>query len=150
MNHGPITFPDWKEELGRAELGPQLKVAFAREIYSFLKHCKASRASATAALAKQYLEQRERATTAPARVAAAQEALDSEVAASVGGTANIGELIHEGLGWVDTLDAIMHNKYARSPEPLRAWESASHTERAPQRAKAAPAAVPTGATPASH
>jgi len=29
----------------------------------------------------------------------------------------------------------MHNKYARNPDKLRAWDSASHIDRAPQRAK---------------
>jgi len=29
----------------------------------------------------------------------------------------------------------MHNKYARHPEKLRAWQSASRVERAPQREK---------------
>ena len=29
----------------------------------------------------------------------------------------------------------MHNKYARNPDKLRAWESASHIECAPQREK---------------
>ena len=29
----------------------------------------------------------------------------------------------------------MHNKYTRVPEKLRAWQSASHIERAPQREK---------------
>lgn len=45
------------------------------------------------------------------------------------------------------LNAIMHNKYARTPEILRAWESASHIERAPQREKrpASPATVPLAA-----
>ena len=33
------------------------------------------------------------------------------------------------------LDAIMYNKYTRQPEKLRAWQSASHVERAPQREK---------------
>ena len=36
---------------------------------------------------------------------------------------------------VTQLDAIMHNKYARNPDKLRAWESASHIERAPKREK---------------
>jgi len=35
------------------------------------------------------------------------------------------------------LNAIMHNKYARNPDKLRAWESASRIERAPQREKSA-------------
>jgi hypothetical protein len=29
----------------------------------------------------------------------------------------------------------MHNKYSRDPAKLRAWQSASHLERAPERAK---------------
>jgi hypothetical protein len=33
------------------------------------------------------------------------------------------------------LNAIMHNKYNRDPEKLRAWRSASHLERAPERKK---------------
>ena len=40
-----------------------------------------------------------------------------------------------GMGEVTQLDAIMHNKYARNPDKLRAWESASHIERAPKREK---------------
>lgn len=36
---------------------------------------------------------------------------------------------------VTQLDAIMHNKYARDPDKLRAWSSASHIERAPKREK---------------
>jgi len=31
----------------------------------------------------------------------------------------------------------MYNKYARQPEKLRAWQSASRVERAPQRQKEA-------------
>ena len=33
------------------------------------------------------------------------------------------------------LDSIMHNKYARNPDKLRAWDSTSHSERAPKREK---------------
>ncbi len=44
---------------------------------------------------------------------------------------------------ITTHDAIMQNKYARIPEKLRAWQSASHIERAPQREKKpAPAKTP--------
>ena len=42
----------------------------------------------------------------------------------------------------------MHNKYARNPDKLRAWDSASHIERAPQRAKK-PAPPAGGTTPPS-
>jgi hypothetical protein len=46
-----------------------------------------------------------------------------------------------GLGLTETykeiryLNAIMHNKYSRVPEKLRAWKSATHIERAPERKK---------------
>jgi hypothetical protein len=36
------------------------------------------------------------------------------------------------------LDAIMHYKYTRQPEKLRAWQRASHVEHAPQREKKPP------------
>jgi hypothetical protein len=49
-------------------------------------------------------------------------------------------LIREGMKELNYLDGIMHNKYALNPDKLRAWESASHIERAPQRQKE-PAAV---------
>jgi hypothetical protein len=35
----------------------------------------------------------------------------------------------------DLLDAALQTKYARNPDKLRAWQSASHIERAPQREK---------------
>jgi hypothetical protein len=47
---------------------------------------------------------------------------------------------------VQELDAIMNNKYSRQPEKLRAWQSASRVERAPQREKK-PASGTGGATP---
>ena len=50
-------------------------------------------------------------------------------------TAAIGRLIRAVMKEVNILDAIMHNTYARNPGKLRAWESASHTERASQREK---------------
>lgn len=69
--------------------------------------------------------------------AAAQDAEESKDAEGVKNTAAIGRLIRDGMKEVNYLDAIVHNKYARNPEKLRAWESASHTERAPQREKPA-------------
>jgi len=36
---------------------------------------------------------------------------------------------------MDDLDTVMRNKYARNTDKLRAWDSASHIERAPQREK---------------
>ncbi len=41
----------------------------------------------------------------------------------------------DGMRVVNYLDAIMNNKYARVPEKLRAWQSASHVERPAQREK---------------
>jgi len=60
-------------------------------------------------------------------------------------TTLIGELLGNANEEVVQLDTIMHNKYARQPEKLRAWQSASHVERAPQREKKAepPPATPT-------
>jgi hypothetical protein len=53
MNHRPISFPHWKAALADASFSPWLKVAFTREILSFLRHCKAARAAATVEAAKQ-------------------------------------------------------------------------------------------------
>jgi hypothetical protein len=59
----------------------------------------------------------------------------------VGNTRLLGELLGRINEVVMELDAIMFNKYTRQPEKLRAWQSASHVERAAQREKkeAAPA-----------
>lgn len=48
-------------------------------------------------------------------------------------TEAINRLLREGNAEVVHLDAIMHNKYTRDSDKLRAWQSASHVERAPQR-----------------
>jgi hypothetical protein len=45
-----------------------------------------------------------------------------------------------------SFDVIMNNKYARQPEKLRAWQSASRVERVPQREKK-PAPAAGGTTP---
>lgn len=42
---------------------------------------------------------------------------------------------------------VMYNKYTRQPEKLRAWQSASHVERVPQREKK-PTPAPTPTPPA--
>ena len=57
--------------------------------------------------------------------------------AGVESTGLIGHLLGQAGNDVTELDAIMHNKYARQPEKLRAWQSASRVERAPQRDKKA-------------
>ena len=46
-----------------------MQAAYAREIITFLHHCKVSHAAATVELAKQYLRVREKQSTGPARVA---------------------------------------------------------------------------------
>lgn len=61
---------------------------------------------------------------------------------SVGNTALIDTLIAEGMKESNYLDAIMYIKYARNPEKMRAWLSASHIERAPKRQKPAPPTPP--------
>ncbi len=67
--HGPISFPCWKDELALAPWPESTKVAFAREILSFLKHCKERRRAATTEVAKDYLAWRERQGRGPAREA---------------------------------------------------------------------------------
>ncbi len=66
---------------------------------------------------------------------AARAAAQSGDNESVASTAAIGRLIADGMKEVTTLDAIMHNKYTRAPDTLRAWKSASHIERPAQREK---------------
>ncbi len=69
---------------------------------------------------------------------AAQDDIESNEGTGVASTAAVGRLIKDGMKQTDYLDAIMHNKYARDPDKLRAWQSASHIERAPQREKKPP------------
>jgi hypothetical protein len=59
-----------------------------------------------------------------------------ETQEGVGNTKLVDEHLAAAARDVQELDAIMHNKYARQPETLRAWQSASHVERAPRRAPA--------------
>ena len=68
------------------------------------------------------------------------------VLGGVENTSLIGELLGEINREVAEIDAIVSNKFARQPEKLRAWESASRVERAPQREKPAAASpAPAGA-----
>ena len=62
-------------------------------------------------------------------------------------TAAVGRLIKAGMNEVNYLDAIIRNKYTRNADKLRAWDSARHIERAPQREKK-PAPATGGSTPA--
>ena len=63
----------------------------------------------------------------------------------VASTAAVGRLIRAGMKEVNYLDAIMHNKYSRDADKFRAWQSASHIERAPKREKK-PASAAGGTT----
>ena len=74
----------------------------------------------------------DRETAGTICLAASNESDDGE---GVESTAAIGRLIKAGMKAVNYLDAIVRNKYARNADKLRAWDSASHIERAPQREK---------------
>lgn len=66
----------------------------------------------------------------------------------VGNTAAITTLLAQAQELITRLGAAAHNKYSRAPDKLRAWQSASHIERAPRRAKKpAAAATPPEPTP---
>ncbi len=56
----------------------------------------------------------------------------------------ISEILESAAQDVQQLDSIMRNRYARRPEKLRAWQTASRVERTPQRAKAP---APTAGSP---
>ncbi|MBK8466400.1 MAG: hypothetical protein IPL32_11265 [Chloracidobacterium sp.] len=58
-------------------------------------------------------------------------AIDNRVAA----TAEIGESVRRGMIALRICDAVMQNLYANNPGKRAAWNSASHVERAPQKAK---------------
>ena len=79
-------------------------------------------------------------------IAEANQQLDSGDQGAVENTAALGRLAKEGMKESNYLDAIMRAKYARNPDKLRRWESASRLERAPQRAKK-PAPPAGGTTP---
>jgi hypothetical protein len=66
-------------------------------------------------------------------VAQTAEAIENNE--GVASTAAVGRLVRDGMKEVTVLDAVMHNEYARNPDKLRAWQSASHIERAPHREK---------------
>lgn len=72
-------------------------------------------------------------------VADANRLNQGETQEGVENTKLIGELLGQANDEITELDAIMYNKYTRQPEKLRAWQSASHVERAPQREKKTPA-----------
>lgn len=70
-------------------------------------------------------------------IADANRANQGETLDGVENTKLIGELLGQANDVITKLDAIMYNKYTRQPEKLRAWQSASHVERAPQRTQPA-------------
>ncbi len=80
-----------------------------------------------------------------AAIRAADTAMDSDDQEGVASTAAVGRLIKAGMEGVTQLDAIMNNKYARNPDELHTWESASHIEHAPKRKKKSAG----GSTPAA-
>jgi hypothetical protein len=47
----------------------------------------------------------------------------------VGDTATIGQMIAQGMKALNSLDAIMHNKYGSQPAKMAAWLTAAHIER---------------------
>lgn len=77
-----------------------------------------------------------------AAIDSAKEDVESDDISGVQSTAAVGRLIKAGMKEVNYLDAIVHNKYSRDGDKLRAWKSASHIERAPQREKPTPPAAP--------
>ena len=70
-----------------------------------------------------------------AAIRSADDDMESDDQSGVASTSAVGRLIKAGMAEVTQLNAIIKNKYARSPDKLRAWQSASHIERAPQREK---------------
>ena len=71
-------------------------------------------------------------------IAEANQQLDSGDQGSVENTAALGRLVKEGMKESNYLNAIMQAKYSGKSDKLRGWESASHLERAPVRAKKTP------------
>ena len=67
-----------------------------------------------------------------ATIRKAQSSLSGGTTSAVAKTKAIGLCVSEGIKLVNHLDAIVINKYERNAEVLRAWQTASHVERAPQ------------------
>lgn len=73
-----------------------------------------------------------------ARILAVEQAGEKQERAwnaRITATAGLGEAARLGLAAVRELDTIVRNVYAGNEAELAAWESASHVERAPQRAE---------------
>lgn len=74
----------------------------------------------------------------------AEETQEGSREEGIKGTTKVDTLIREGMKVWRALNAIMHNKYSRVPEKLRAWKSASHIERLPRATPKTPAPAPAG------
>ncbi|MFT3870934.1 MAG: hypothetical protein QM715_20970 [Nibricoccus sp.] len=66
----------------------------------------------------------------------------SDNAEGVENTAAIGLAIARGKDLVESLDTSVRNRYKNQPAKIAAWETASHTERAPRRKKSEPPTPP--------
>jgi integron integrase len=51
-----LWFPGWSDVLAAADMPPELRESYRREIIAFLRFCKAAHAPATAVMARQFLE----------------------------------------------------------------------------------------------
>lgn len=65
----------------------------------------------------------------------------AETQGGVESTAELSALLNEGQKLMLHLDAAVNNKYKGVPQKLREWQSASHVERSPRRAKTEPQAT---------
>ena len=103
----PVSFPGWKEALGRAALAPEVRERYRRAILSLLKRCKDRRAPVSVALIREHLAAsndpgaREalrwfyKSARGAGRVAGAAEA---EPGAERPATAGDAALLHAGAG----------------------------------------------------
>jgi len=65
----PVSFPAWKSALALSNLTSVEKSSHARQIITFLHHCKKSRSPVTVALIRQWLASRETAENGPVHLA---------------------------------------------------------------------------------
>ncbi len=87
------------------------------------------------------------ASTGPATREVLLDGLRLDVQNITRTAAAIDRPIRDGMKELTTLDAIMHNNYARHPDKLRAWQSASHIQRARNPRRSRPSPVPRPARP---
>ena len=86
-----------------------------------------------------------------ARIHAVEQSSDDRALESgdrIASTAGVAEAAERGLEAVRELDPIVRNVYASNDAEVAAWESASHVERAPQRAEEEAEAPPPPPPPA--